>query len=359
MNNIKNKSGLQSDDFEKTVDNKKVGLFILTNKNGCEIAVTNYGAIIVSLIVPDKNGNYVDVVTGHSNIDDYINSEEPYFGAICGRTCNRIANGQFTLNNKKYQLATNNGTHSLHGGIKGFNAVVWNVISMQDNKIELQYLSVDGEEGYPGNLTVNVTYTLTEDNALEINYNATTDKTTLINITNHSYFNLSGEGDPYIGDHILTLKASYYIPTDQNGIPYGKPEPVKNTPMDFTTANTIGKRINDDFEQLNFGKGYDHTFIIDKKTENEYVLFGSCQSPKTGVKMDMFTSQPGVQMYTSNWMAENLIGKNNHRYPCRSAVCFETQHFPDSINNPDYPTTELHPDEIFKSKTSFNFSVIK
>ncbi|MDY0348996.1 MAG: aldose epimerase family protein [Tenuifilaceae bacterium] len=243
--------------------------------------------------------------------------------------------------------------------MKGFNAVVWDVISKQNNKIELQYLSVDGEEGYPGNLTINVTYILTEDNTLEINYNATTDKATIINLTNHSYFNLSGEGDPYIGDHILILKASNYIPTDQDAIPYGKPEPVKNTPMDFTTANAIGKRINDDFEQLRFGNGYDHTFIIDKKVENEYVHFGSCQSPKTGIKMDMFTSQPGVQIYTGNGMCGNLVGKNNHRYPHRSAVCFETQHFPNSINNPNYPTTELHPGDTFKSKTSYKFSAVE
>ena len=359
MNNIKSKSGLEYNNFEKIVDNKKTGLLILTNKNGCEVAVTNYGARIVSLVVPDKNGNFVDVVTGHSSIDDYINSEEQYFGAVCGRVCNRIANGQFFLNNKNYQLAINNDMNSLHGGIKGFNAVVWDVLDQQNSKVELQYLSADGEEGFPGNLSVKVTYTLTENNALKISYIASTDKATIINLTNHSYFNLSGEGDQNINDHTLSIKASKYIPTNQNGIPYGKFESVKNTPMDFTKANSIGKRINDDFEQLRFGNGYDHTFIIDKEIDNEYTHFGLCQSPKTGIKMEMFTSQPGVQIYTGNGLSENILGKNNHRYPPRSAVCFETQHYPDSINNPDYPTTELHPGETFKSETTYLFSVVK
>lgn len=356
MSSTNNKSGLNSTDFNKTIDNKPVGLYFLKNNNGCEIAVTNYGGIIVSLMVPDKDDNFVDVVTGHSTIDEYVNSEEPYFGAICGRTCNRIANGRFTLNGKEYQLATNNGTCSLHGGIKGFNAVVWDVKKVSDNSIELHYLSHDGEEGYPGNLSVTTTYMLTDENALDINYKATTDKDTILNLTNHSYFNLSGEGDPYIGDHILMLNADKYLPTDTNAIPYGEPAPVQGTPMDFTQPHTIGERINDDFEQLHIGKGYDHTFVLNKNLVDEYSYVGVCKSPKTGIKMEMYTTQPGVQLYTGNWMTGNFVAKNGHRYPMRSAVCFETQHFPDSINQPNFPSIVLKPNDVFKSRTTFIFS---
>lgn len=351
------KSGLRLSDFEQKIDGKQAVLYLLTNKMGSEIAVTNYGAKIVSLMVPDKNGKLIDVVLGHPNMNEYLNSEEPYFGAVCGRTANRIANGKFALEGKEYKLAVNNGPNSLHGGLKGFNAVVWDVLKVSKNSIELHYLSVDGEEGFPGNLNVYVTYTLTEDNALDISYRAKTDKTTIINLTNHSYFNLSGEGDPYIGDHLLTLNADSYLPTDNTAIPYGKAESVKGTPMDFTTPHTIGERINANFEQLHFGKGYDHTFVLNKKSENEYSYVGVCESPQTGIKMEMFTTEPGVQMYTGNWMSGGFAAKNGHRYPGRSAVCFETQHFPDSINKPDYPSVVLKPEEEFTSRTTYKFSV--
>ena len=250
MNGMYSKSGLLVEAFKKIVDGKQTGLYTLTNKVGSEVTITNYGAKIVSLMVPDKDGILTDVVLGHPSIDDYLTSEEPYFGAICGRTGNRIANGRFTLEGEEYILAVNNGPNSLHGGIKGFNAVVWEVKNVSDTRIELFYLSADGEEGFPGNLSVTLTYTLTEDNALDIHYSATTDKTTILNLTNHSYFNLSGQGDEYIGDHLLMLNAESYLPTDETAIPYGDAEPVKGTPMDFTEPHTIGERINDDFEQL-------------------------------------------------------------------------------------------------------------
>ena len=351
------KSGLLSNAFEKQIDGKQTGLYILTNKFGSEITVTNYGAKIVSLMVPDKNGKPVDVVLGHPNMDEYLKSEEPYFGAICGRTANRIANGKFTLEGKEYNLAVNNGPNSLHGGLKGFNAVVWEVVNVSENKIELHYVSKDGEEGFPGNLDVYLTYILTDDNALDIFYRATTDKTTILNLTNHSYFNLSGEGDDYIGDHVLTLNADTYLPTDATAIPYGDAQPVKNTPMDFTSPHTIGERINDDFQQLVFGKGYDHTYVLNKQSEDEYAYVGVCQSPKTGIKMEMYTTEPGVQMYTGNWMTGNFKAKNGHTYPERSAVCFETQHYPDSINKPQYPSVILKPEETFNSRTTYKFSV--
>ncbi len=353
----RSKSGLLLDAFERNVDGKQTGLYILTNKNGCEVAVTNYGAKIVSLMVPDKNGTLTDVVTGHQTIDDYLTSEEPYFGAVCGRVANRIANGKFTLDGKEYTLAINNGPNHLHGGIKGFNAVVWDVKEISDSSIKLFYLSIDGEEGYPGNLSVTVTYVLTDDNALDIYYEAETDKPTILNLTNHSYFNLSGAGDPYIGDHILKLIADEYLPTDETAIPYGKPEPVFGTPMDFTVAHAIGERIDDDFQQLIFGNGYDHNYIINKENEDDYVFAGVCESPKTGIKMEIFTSQPGIQLYTGNWMTGNFVGKNGQRYPKRSAVCFETQHYPDSIHHPEYPSVVLRPGTIFRSRTMYKFLV--
>lgn len=357
MTKVNSKSGLQPADFQISVDGLEVGLYFLTNDNGCEIAVTNYGAKIVTLLVPDKDDNLVDVVLGHPNIADYLNSEEPYFGAVCGRTANRIANGKFTLEGKEYKLAVNNGPNSLHGGVKGYNAVVWKVIKVTANSIELNYLSKDGEEGFPGNLDVTIIYTLTDDNALDISYKATTDQTTILNLTNHSYFNLSGEGDSHIGDHELVLESDFYLPTDDTAIPYGEPAKVEGTPMDFIAMHTIGERIDDDFEQLHFGKGYDHTYVLNRKQEGEYGYFGVCRSPKTGITMEMFTSEPGMQMYTGNWMTGNFEAKNANRYPARSAVCFETQHYPDSINNPDYPSVVLKSDETFNSRTTYKFSV--
>jgi Galactose mutarotase and related enzymes len=357
MDEMYSKSGLLVGAFEKIVDGKQTGLYTLTNTVGSEITITNYGAKIVSLMVADKNGTLTDVVLGHSTIDEYLSSEEPYFGAICGRTANRIARGRFTLEGKEYTLAVNNGPNSLHGGTKGFNAVVWEVKNVTGNSIELYYLSPDGEEGFPGNLSVTLTYILTEDNALDIYYKATTDKTTILNLTNHSYFNLSGEGDASIGDHLLRLNADSYLPIDATAIPYGDAAPVKGTPMDFTEPHTIGERIDDDFQQLHFGRGYDHTFVLNKNSENEYSYAGVCESPKTGIKMEIFTTEPGVQIYTGNWMTGSFTAKNGNRYPERSAVCFETQHFPDSINKPQYPSVILRPEEIFESRTTYKFSV--
>ncbi|HCO67717.1 MAG TPA: galactose-1-epimerase [Dysgonomonas sp.] len=355
-NTQETKSGLQISSFEKNIDGKEASLFILTNKNGAELTISNYGARIVSLMVPDKDGNLVDVVTGHNSIDEYLESEEPYFGAVCGRTANRIAKGEFTLDEVDYTLAINNGPNSLHGGIKGFNAVVWDARQIGKDTLRLKYLSVDGEEGFPGNLTVIVTYTLTDNNWVKIEYEATTDKATLINLTNHSYFNLSGAGDASVADHILTIKAENYLPTDETAIPYGAPATVKDTPMDFTSPQPIGSRIGEEFEQLIWARGYDHTYVLDKK-ENAFDFAVKCFSPKTGIQMEVFTDQPGVQLYTGNWMTGNFEGKNGQRYPAQSAVCFETQHYPDSIHNPDYPSIILRPGEKFESKTIFKFSV--
>lgn len=356
LNGNKTKSGLSIDAFRTVVNAKQTDLFVLTNHSGCEATVTNYGAKVVSLMVPDKAGNLVDVVTGHNSIQEYLSSEEPYFGAVCGRTGNRIAKGKFTLEGKEYTLAINNGPNNLHGGVVGFNSVVWDAVQPDSQTVELTYLSEDGEEGFPGNLTTTVVYHLSNENELKISYKAVTDKTTILNLTNHSYFNLSGAGDSYVGDHLLTIYADTYLPTDDTAIPFGKPESVVGTPMDFTTPKPIGSRINDNFEQLIFGKGYDHTYILNKN-EGEMALAVVCESPKTGIVMETFTTEPGVQLYTGNWMTGNFVAKNGKRYPERSAVCFETQHFPDSINRPEYPTVILKPGHTFTSETIYKFSI--
>ncbi|MCC8145280.1 MAG: galactose mutarotase [Bacteroidales bacterium] len=355
MENTKTLSGLNKNDFEKIVDGKQVGLYILTNPSGAEMAVTNFGAKIVSLMVPDNKGNMVDVVLGKSNIEDYMNDQEPYFGAVCGRTGNRIAEGKFTLDGKEYQLAINNGPNNLHGGIKGFNAVVWDARQLDKQTLELKYFSKDGEEGYPGNLSVTVTYKLTDNNSVDIDYSATTDKATIVNLTNHSYFNLSGEGDPYVGDHELQINAKTYLPTNDLAIPLGNPESVEDTPFDFQTIHTIGERIDADDTQIQYGNGYDHTFVINK-IENELGFTAKATSPKTGIVMETYTTEPGVQLYTGNFLDGSFTGKNGHTYPKRSAFCLETQHYPDSINHPDYPSVVLRPDEEFKSSTKYKFS---
>lgn len=350
-------SGLSKADFCQQIDGKETALYVLSNASGAELCVTNYGAKIVSLMVPDRDGKLTDVVTGHKSIADYLTSEEPYFGAICGRYGNRIAKGRFEIDGTVYdQLAINNGPNSLHGGLKGFNAKVWDATQKDEQTIELQLISPDGEEGFPGELQTAVTYQLTEDNEVIISYRAVTTKPTVLNLTNHSYFNLSGAGDPYVGDHLLQINADYYLPTDETAIPYGPKEPVEGTPMDFRTPHTVGERINDDFEQLHFGKGYDHTYILNKEGE-ELSFCARCNSPKTGIVMETFTTEPGVQLYTGNWMTGDFEGKPGQRYPERAALCLETQHFPDSPNKPEYPSTLLRPGETFVSTTIYKFSV--
>lgn len=360
MKNELTLSGLCAESFRKVINGKETALYILKNRAGSELTVTNFGAKIVSLTVPDRNGKWTDVVTGHDSIDDYLTSEEPYFGAVCGRYANRIANARFTLDGVLYdRLAANNGPNSLHGGITGFNAVVWNVERVDDFAIKLTYTSVDGEEGFPGTLVTTVTYALTDGNEVVINYRATTDRPTVLNLTNHSYFNLSGAGDPFIGDHQLVINADYFLPTDGTSIPLGSPEKVEGTPMDFRTAHEVGERINADFEPLIIGRGYDHTFVLNKKEKGEITFAARCSSPKTGIVLETYTTEPGVQLYTGNWMTGNLTGKNGRRYPRQSALCFETQHYPDSPNRPDYPGVVLRPGEQFKSCTIYKFSIEK
>ena len=350
-------SGLCTTDFCKIVDGKEVELCVLVNSNGSELTVTNYGAIIVSLMVPDKNGQFTDVVAGYSSLEDYFTSERSYLGAVCGRYGNRIAKGRFTLDGVVYdKLVINNGPNHLHGGARGFDSVVWDMHQKDSQTVELTYISADGEEGYPGTLTTILTYFLTDDNELVITYHAETDKPTVLNLTNHSYFNLSGAGDPSIYDHILTVNADYYLPLDDTQIPLGQPEKVDNTPMDFRTPHAIGERIGENFDQLIIGHGYDNTLIINKKPD-ELAFAARCLSPKTGIVMDVFTTEPGLQIYTGNWLSGNYPGKSGLCYPRHSAVCFETQHYPDSPNQPGYPTTVLRPGEEFTSQTVYKFSI--
>lgn len=351
-----NKARLNPEAFTATVDGKQVRLYTLVNKQGVEAHFINQGAKLVSLVVPSNKGEWVDVVIGHDSTADYLSSEEAYFGAICGRYANRIARGKFAIDGHEYSLAVNNGPNALHGGLKGFNAVVWDAEQVADNKLRLTYTSADGEEGYPGTLAVEVVYTLTDDNELCIDYRATTDKPTVLNLTNHAYFNLSGDGDASVHDHTLEINAREYLPTDETAIPYGKPETVAGTPFDFTTGHLISERIDTPIDQLVWARGYDHTFILDKPL-GKLGFAARCSSPKTGIVMEVFTDQPGVQLYTGNWMSGNMRGKHDARYPARAALCLETQHYPDSPNRPEYPSTRLNPGETFTSTTVFSFKV--
>lgn len=356
MENKKTLSGLFTHDFTREIEGKVTTLYILTNHQGTEATITNFGAKIVSFMVKCNNGTFIDVVTGHPSIDEYLHSKEPSFGAICGRYANRIAKGTFEIDGIIYdQLAINNGPNSLHGGIKGFNAVVWDAKQIDTQTLALSYISIDGEEGYPGELHTTVTYHLTDDNELEITYKATTSKPTVINLTNHSYFNLSGAGNPSVADHLLEINADNYLPTDQTSIPYGPMEKVEGTPMDFRQPHTIGSRIDDDFQQLIWARGYDHTYILNK-LGNELSFCAKCYSPQTGIVMETFTTEPGVQLYIGNWLSGDFEGKNGQHYPARSAFCLETQHYPDSPNQPNFPSTILRPGETFESKTIYKFS---
>ena len=357
MKNKNTLSGLAVANFSKQIDGKETMLCILTNKKGAELTITNYGAKIVSLMVPDRSGKLTDVVTGHNSLDDYLVSEEPYFGAICGRYGNRIAKGTFTLDGIVYdKLAINNGPNSLHGGLKGFNSVVWDANQTDDQTVELKYTSADGEEGFPGTLQTTVTYHLTDDNEVVIMYQAVTDKPTVLNLTNHSYFNLSGAGDPSVADHTLTINADYYLPTDETAIHTVHSLRKSRRYADGLPHSLSGRYPHRRTDRpVDLGRGYDHTYILNKE-EGELGFCARCQSPKTGIIMETYTTQPGVQLYTGNWMTGNFEGKNGQRYPARAALCLETQHFPDSPNKPEYPSTVLRPGEVFESKTIYKFS---
>jgi aldose 1-epimerase len=344
--------------FGKTGDGQNVDIYTLTNANGMEARITNYGGIVVSLTAPDRRGKFADVVLGYNDLDSYMKPPYPYFGAIIGRYGNRIAKGRFTLNNVEYKLAVNNGENHLHGGIKGFDKVVWTATSRETASgpaLVLDYLSKDGEEGYPGNLRARVVYTLTNSNELKIEYTASTDKDTVMNLTHHSYFNLKGEGKGDILEHRLTLKANRFIPTDAGSIPTGEIRPVAKSPFDFHFASTIGARINDDDEQLKFGNGYDHTFVINGRP-GRLRQAASVYERTTGRVMDVWTTEPGVQLYTGNFLDGSITGKSGQPYPRRSGFCLETQHYPDSPNKPNFPSAILRKGTTYRSTTIYRFS---
>lgn len=328
-------------------------LLTIGNCNGLQVQITNYGGIVVSLWIPDRDNRFSDVVLGFDQIEKYF-SNNPYFGCIIGRYGNRIANGIFSLDNREYTLARNNGDNHLHGGIRGFNQVIWNVNNVTPDSLALNYLSRDMEEGYPGNLDVTVTYTLTDQNQLKIQYAATTDKKTIVNLTHHSYFNLKGEGNGDILGHRLMLNADSYTPVNENMIPTGEIISVRDTPMDFSTPAEIGSRIDDPFLQLKLGMGYDHNWILN--TNDTSTIAARVEEPGSGRIMEVYTSEPGIQFYTGNYLNDSFIGKSGRPYFSRSGFCLETQHFPDSPNRKNFPSVILNPGEIYHSICIYKFS---
>lgn len=353
----KTKSGLLRSNFQMEVDGKMTDLFVLTNANGLEMCVTNFGARVVSLMVPDKDGIFADIVLGEDSIDIYVNRpKDYYYGAVIGRYGNRIGGAKFTLDSVEYALSANNNGNSLHGGPKGFHHRVWDVEQPDKQTLVFSYVSVDGEEGYPGNLTVKMTYKLTDNNEFYIEYEATTDKATVINLTHHSYFNLAGDAAGSINDHILMLNADFYTPVDQTLIPTGEILQVEGTPMDFRTPVTIGDRVNDtSFVQIQYGLGYDHNWVLNKSLPGTLELAATVKDPKSGRKMEVLTTEPAIQFYGGNFMKGDT-GKGGRVYPHRGAFCLETQHYPDSPNKPQFPTTTLRPGETYSHICIYKFS---
>ena len=342
-----------------TVDGQAVQLYTLRNASGAEATITNYGGIVVTLLVPDRSGKLVDVVLGYDKLEGYLKTT-PYFGALIGRYGNRIAKGKFSLGGKTYTLATNNNANALHGGLKGFDKVVWQarvVESKLGAALELSHLSKDGEEGYPGNLSVKVVYTLTNDNALRVDFTAHTDQTTVVNLTQHSYFNLGGSGD--ILDHLVTINADKFTPVDSGLIPTGELRSVEGTPFDFRKATAIGARINAADEQLKAGGGYDHNWVVNQPKAGAPGLQARIESPRTGIVLEVFSDQPGVQFYSGNFLDGTITGKQGRVCAFRHGFCFEPQHYPDSPNQPAFPSTELKPGQTYTNTIIYRLSVAR
>ncbi|MCC6287666.1 MAG: galactose mutarotase [Chitinophagaceae bacterium] len=352
-------SYLNKKSFEDTIDGKATSLYVLKNNNGACVAITNYGGRIVSIVVPDKNGKPTDVAVGFKTVKEYQGPGDAYFGALVGRVGNRIAKGKFTLDGKEYTLATNNGPNSLHGGKKGFSAVVWDATQPNDSTLSLTYVSKDGEEGYPGTLTSNVTYTLGADNAIRINYKATTDKKTVVNLTNHTYFNLNGEGSGTILNHLVQIGADKYTPVDATLIPTGKLDPVTGTPFDFTKPTAIGSRIDTAKNiQLKNGGGYDHNFVL-RNAGPALHPAAEVTGDQSGIVMNVLTTEPGMQFYIGNFMSGKNSFKSGAKDDYRTAFCMETQHFPDAPNQKNFPSIVLEPGKEYTSTTIYKFAVKK
>ena len=350
-------SCLLQSNFRTEVDGKKTDLYILRNKNNMEVCITNFGGRIVSVMVPDKDGQMRDVVLGFDSIQDYI-SKPSDFGASIGRYANRINQGKFTLDGVEYQLPRNNYGHCLHGGPQGFQYRVYDAVQLNPQELQLTYVAKDGEEGFPGNITCKVLMKLTDDNAIDIQYEAETDKPTIVNMTNHSYFNLDGDAGSN-AEHLLTIDADYYTPVDSTFMTTGEIVPVEDTPMDFRTPMPVGERINDfDFVQLKNGNGYDHNWVLNAKGDINRRA-ASLKSQKTGIVLDVYTNEPGVQVYAGNFLDGSLTGKKGITYNQRASVCLETQKYPDTPNKPEWPSAVLRPGEKYMSQCIFKFSVDK
>jgi len=344
--------------FGKLPDGREVELYVLTNHSGMQVSITTYGGIITALTAPDRRGHFADVVLGFDRLDPYL-AGHPYFGAIVGRYANRIAKGSFTLDGETYALAVNSNDNHLHGGTTGFDKILWRAQSRstpEGPQLALGYVSPDGEEGYPGRLDVTVTYTLTHDNSLRIDYRAATDKPTSVNLTNHSYFNLAGQGSGSTLDHRVSIDADRFTPVDVGLIPTGELRRVRDTPMDLREPIAIGARIDDNHEQLRFAGGYDHNWVLNKG-EAELSLAARVLEPTTGRVMEVLTREPGVQFYTANFLDGSLSGKEGAVYARRCALCLETQHFPDSPNRPEFPSTILRPGDRYDTTTIYRFSI--
>jgi aldose 1-epimerase len=352
---------IKKSDWGQLPDGTKLDLYTLTNKNGMVIKITNYGGIITHWLAPDRNGLFEDICLGYDSIGGYIKSS-PYFGALIGRYGNRIAKGKFSIDGKSYTLAQNNVGNSLHGGTKGFDKVIWAIEPLNtEGGLKLTYTSKDGEEGFPGNLTATVTYHLTDDNALKIKYMATTDKPTVVNLTQHAYFNLTGDGKRDILDHIVLLNADHYLPVDKTLIPTGELRPVKNTVFDFTGFEKIGKGINDTTDQqIKFGGGYDHCWVLNQPNDKTKLFQAAvAHDPVSGRLLEVLTTEPAIQFYTGNFLDGSITGKKGVVYKKRTGFCLETEHYPDAPNQPKFPTTLLRPNETYTTETVYRVNVKK
>ena len=352
------KGNLTKEGFGTSPDGKRGDLYTINNDRGMEAKVTNYGGIVSSIKVPDRHGKAGEVVLGFDSLSEYL-GEHPCYGATIGRFANRIARGRFLLNGREYRLAKNDGHNHLHGGWKGFDKIFWEaeeVLSGGDQALRLRYLSMDGEEGYPGNLSVSVTFRVRADDALLIDYSATTDESTVLNLTNHSYFNLTDGGSSDILDHELQIDADYYLPIDREAIPLGAVCGVAGTPFDFRESTSIGSRIREQDEQLGFGEGYNHLWVLRKKEESP-ARAARIYAPKSGRLMEVFTTEPGVQFFSANFPGNMFRGRDGLFCPARGGFCLETQHYADSPNHPEYPSTVLNPGEVYRQTTIYKFSV--